>query len=136
MVGLSSIRRVTIDAAGVRYFMAGPTIVAFSPNGELLWTHDDGGSSLTHLFPVTIGHHGMLLQAGPGSQDYLAAYTSAVLEGDLDNDGVVGIVDFLMLLAAWGPCPDPCPPSCPADLDGDCVVGIIDFLALLGNWTA
>ncbi len=54
--------------------------------------------------------------------------------GDLDGDGTVGIVDFLLLLAAWGPCSDPCPPSCPGDLDGDCVVGIIDFLALLGNW--
>lgn len=54
--------------------------------------------------------------------------------GDLNGDGVVGIVDFLMLLAAWGPCPDPCPPSCSADLDGDCGVGITDFLILLGNW--
>ncbi len=54
--------------------------------------------------------------------------------GDLDGDGTVGIVDFLLLLAAWGPCSDPCPPSCPGDLDGDCVVGIIDFLALLSNW--
>ncbi len=40
----------------------------------------------------------------------------------------------MMLLAAWGPCPEPCPPSCAADLDGDGVVGISDFLALLANW--
>ena len=45
-----------------------------------------------------------------------------------------GIVDFLMLLAAWGPCPVPCPPFCPGDLDGDCNVGITDFLMLLANW--
>jgi len=25
--------------------------------------------------------------------------------GDLDGDGVVGINDFLALLANWGPCP-------------------------------
>ena len=25
--------------------------------------------------------------------------------GDTDGDGVVGITDFLFLLAAWGPCP-------------------------------
>ncbi len=55
--------------------------------------------------------------------------------GDLDGDGLVGIKDFLTLLAAWGPCRAPCPPSCPADLDGDCVVGITDFLILLGNWS-
>jgi len=55
--------------------------------------------------------------------------------GDIDGDGIVGINDFLMLLAAWGPCPAPCPPSCAADLDADCDVGINDFLALLANWT-
>jgi len=59
---------------------------------------------------------------------------STPLPGDLDGDGVVGLLDFLALLAVWGPCPGPCPPSCPADLDGDCNVGITDFLLLLANW--
>ncbi len=54
--------------------------------------------------------------------------------GDLDGDGVVGILDFLALLAVWGQCPDPCPPLCPGDIDGDCNVGISDFLLLLANW--
>ncbi|MHC4615189.1 MAG: M12 family metallo-peptidase [Planctomycetota bacterium] len=54
--------------------------------------------------------------------------------GDLDGDGSVGITDFLILLARWGPCPDPCPPACLGDLDGDCVVGINDFLTLLAVW--
>lgn len=53
---------------------------------------------------------------------------------DIDGDCAVGIVDFLSLLASWGPCEEPCPPTCPADLDGDCEVGIVDFLALLANW--
>ncbi len=47
---------------------------------------------------------------------------------DFDGDGVIGITDFLFLLAAWGG-PD-------ADLDGDCSVGILDLLNLLANWTA
>ena len=51
--------------------------------------------------------------------------------GDLDGDGAVGILDFLALLAAWGPCP---PTDCPADLDGDGTVGINDLLILLANW--
>ena len=45
----------------------------------------------------------------------------------------VGILDFLALLAAWGPCPAP-PADCPADLDGDGTVGINDLLILLANW--
>ncbi len=71
--------------------------------------------------------------------DYLdvsnAPFSIVLATGDLDEDGVVGISDFLALLAAWGPCADPCPPSCPADLDDDCNVGIFDFLTLLANWT-
>ncbi len=52
--------------------------------------------------------------------------------GDLDHDCTVGINDFLMLLAAWGPCP--AGGSCPGDLAGDGTVGIVDFLTLLANW--
>jgi hypothetical protein len=54
--------------------------------------------------------------------------------GDLDGDGTVGVNDFLLLLAAWGPCPDPCLPACAGDLDGDCTVGVNDFLLMLANW--
>ncbi len=59
---------------------------------------------------------------------------SPVLRGDLDGDGSVGVVDFLLLLGAWGPCAAACPPFCPGDLDGDCTVGVVDFLLLLANW--
>ncbi len=59
-----------------------------------------------------------------------------LIVGDVDGDGFVGIVDFLALLASWGPCPEPCPPSCPGDFGGDCAVGITDFLLLLGGWAS
>ncbi len=61
--------------------------------------------------------------------------TNESIPGDVDGDGTVGILDFLALLAAWGPCPAPCPPACFADVDGDCTVGILDFLILLANWS-
>ena len=48
---------------------------------------------------------------------------------DLDDDGMVGITDFLELLAAWGTDPFGAP-----DFDGDDQVGITDFLELLANW--
>ena len=49
---------------------------------------------------------------------------SPVIPGDLDGDGTVGIIDLLLLLGAWGPCPEPCPPFCTGDLDGDCAAEI------------
>ena len=61
--------------------------------------------------------------------------TAGLIPGDLDEDGIVGILDFLLLLSLWGDCPDPCPPSCVGDLDEDCNVGITDFLILLANWS-
>ena len=75
----------------------------------------------------------MLLDPGLDA-DGTGVPDSCEAAGDLDGDGQVGITDFLMLLAAWGPCPDP-PGACPADMDDDGIVGITDFLMLLGNWT-
>ena len=54
--------------------------------------------------------------------------------GDLNNDGFVGVDDFIGILTAWGPCPDPCPPFCLGDLNGDCIVGVDDFILVLTNW--
>jgi hypothetical protein len=54
------------------------------------------------------------------------------IPADLDGDGSVGIVDFLLLLNNWGPCDD-CG-ACLGDLDGDCTVGVADFLGLLEEW--
>ncbi|MHC4081345.1 MAG: choice-of-anchor Q domain-containing protein, partial [Planctomycetota bacterium] len=64
----------------------------------------------------------------------MGAYEFQDRSCDLDGSGDVGVTDFLALLAAWGPCPAPCPPSCPADFDGDCEVGVTDFLILLAKW--
>ena len=48
---------------------------------------------------------------------------------DLNDDGGVGINDFLDLLAAWDT-----NPGGPPDFDGNGNVGIEDFLELLANW--
>ena len=52
---------------------------------------------------------------------------------DINGDGVVDVLDFLQLLAAWGLCEE-CA-ACPEDFDSDCLVGVTDFLMLLANWT-
>ncbi len=54
-----------------------------------------------------------------------------VKPGDIDGNGVVNVTDFLLLLAAWGPCLEDC---CLADFDLNGDVGITDFLILLANW--
>ncbi|MCH8343879.1 MAG: VCBS repeat-containing protein [Planctomycetes bacterium] len=61
-------------------------------------------------------------------------FTVTCSGADVDCNGIINIFDLLALLAAWGPCPDPCPPSCSADLNSDCTVGILDLLTLLANW--
>jgi hypothetical protein len=48
---------------------------------------------------------------------------------DINGDGEVSVLDFLDLLAAWGP-----NPGHPADINGDGDVNVLDFLALLGAW--
>ncbi len=53
-------------------------------------------------------------------------------DGDFDvgyGNGTVGILDLLVLLAAWGT-----DPGGPPDFDGDGMVGILDLLTLLANW--
>ncbi len=64
---------------------------------------------------------------------WVQSFTPDFDVADLNFDGMVGIEDLLILLAAWGPCGPPCPP-CVGDLDGDCEVGITDLLILLANW--
>ncbi len=101
----------------------------------LIWTCQDMQSDGTH--PATSGEEkvgSMLLQLFMNSPFTGSWFATSGVPGDLDGDGHVGIADFLMLLASWGPCDPPCPPSCPADLDGDCDVGITDMLTLLASW--
>jgi hypothetical protein len=50
-------------------------------------------------------------------------------DADLDDDGAVGVTDFLALLAVWGT-----DPGGPPDFNGDGTVGVEDFLQLLAVW--
>ena len=113
----------TVNIEGLNACTGGTTQVTFTASGgsvgeELCFTAlvNDGGFCCSTEICVTIPD-----------------CTPAALPSDLDGDGIVGIADFLALLAAWGSCPD-CG-SCPADFDGNCSVGILDLLILLGNWS-
>jgi len=86
---------------------------------------------LTADYFVANGTHDPEFRLGYGVINVFAASQADLCPADLDDDGSVGINDFLALLAAWGP-----NPGHPADFDGDGSVGITDFLALLETWGA
>ena len=75
-----------------------------------------------------------IVEGGVDGFALLELECDAGIPGDLNGDGAVDTIDFLALLATWGPCPDPCPPNCTADLNEDCTVGPTDLIILLGNW--
>jgi len=88
---------------------------------------DDQPNFLTMLSPGN--RVGVLCSGNDADNIFLISNLFGVCAGDVDGDGVVGINDFLALLAAWGP-----NPGHAADIDGDGEVGILDFLALLAAW--
>ncbi len=98
---------------------------------------DQGGllpaGTYTLLVRARTSLDGLVPANAVGDTGFNLVLQLTAISADLDGDGVVGILDFLALLAAWRPCPAP-PAQCPADLDGDGTVGILDFLLLLGNW--
>ena len=69
---------------------------------------------------------------GTGKAYLIAGNIGPATPGDINDDGVVGLADLLILLADWGPCAD-CD-DCPSDLNDDCTVGVADLLILLANW--
>ncbi len=103
------------------------------------WRHDGGvipGANQARYFIASVsgsdaGQYDVIVSNGCGSVTSAAATLVVVSPGagDLNCDGVVGIMDLLALLKAWGPCE-----GCAADLDGDGTVGILDLLTLLANW--
>jgi hypothetical protein len=102
-------------------------------NGRYQWTVPAGLATSANCFlRFTLDTSPAAVAVTP---DPFTILGPAAIPGDLDGDGVVGIVDFLLLLGVWGPCPAPCPPACLGDLDGDCEVGVTDFLMLLANWS-
>ncbi|MDP7574030.1 MAG: GC-type dockerin domain-anchored protein, partial [Phycisphaerales bacterium] len=50
---------------------------------------------------------------------------------DMNGDGVVDVIEVLLLLDAWGQCED-----CAADINGDGIVDTDDLLSVLAAWGA
>jgi hypothetical protein len=52
--------------------------------------------------------------------------------GDLTDDGVVDVLDLLVVIADWGTCPGTCSN---ADLNSDGIVDVLDLLIILQQWS-
>jgi photosystem II stability/assembly factor-like uncharacterized protein len=97
-----------------------------SGDGGLTWARM--GSSLDGIPITSLQLQGSSLFAGSSGS---GVWRISTCPADVNNDNAVDVVDFLALLAAWGPCP-----GCPEDINGDGVVDVVDFLALLAAWGA
>lgn len=114
-------------------------------NYEIAWYTIDGGggvsASFTYEVSGTVGQPDAGSSTG-GGYELTGAFWAGTIgavpscPGDLYADGVVDVIDLLILLSRWGPCPEPCPPYCLGDINLDCVVNTADLLILLGNWGA
>ncbi|MDA8979020.1 hypothetical protein N9F63_00520, partial [bacterium] len=67
----------------------------------------------------------------PGSCDYDCAEEPAGCESDLNNSGVVGVEDLLLLLADFG-CVSG---NCSGDVNDDGITGVSDILVLLSSFS-
>ena len=143
-----------LSASGCDTAQANGSWAVFGTNGQLVVSGSIGAAAHAEVGAIGPGSYVFTahLQAGAvasvctacGSSDdgscthqfhFSVNVAVARAIGDVDFDGVVGIIDLLDLLGSWGSCPG-FPAECFADLDGDGVVGITDLLTLLANWSS
>jgi hypothetical protein len=116
---------------------------AATPAGSLLYRFGFRAlapSAQTEVGIATTGGEGgetIVFGADQPNQQVTGALRGALIEitasctGDLDGNGIVDFADLLILLSAWGNCPDD---TCPADLDESGAVDFSDLLILLNVW--
>ena len=133
------------DKADYRLASGSPCIDAGNNWGVPIDENDydqDGNSA--ELFPVDLDGNprfnadeadfdpgcGVPVVVDMGAYEYQFNPVEEVIFADLNGDGVVGILDLLGVLAAWGDARN----NCLADLDIDGDVDILDLLTLLAHW--
>lgn len=125
--------------AGVLTHVPGDNIIAVdrsSPDRGQGWATflADDPSDLTDLSKL---EDPIRNDVGQRGNWMLRAYVGVggVICGDVNDDEVVDADDLFAVVADWGPCATPCPPTCDADLDGSCQVGFEDLLIVLRHWS-
>jgi glucose/arabinose dehydrogenase len=91
---------------------------------------DPPGASITDITSFGEDARGELYICDQGGEVFrVIPVNPTIADEDLNCDGVVNVLDLLMLLDAWGSCP-----ACLEDLNGDGVISVIDLLQLLDAW--
>jgi outer membrane protein assembly factor BamB len=111
----SPLWQVTLDPQGGSNEFVHSLLFSFSPTNN------------TAYFTTRVGNF------DANGRLYALRLHDEVVVGDLDGDGVVDVLDLLILLDSWGACPGKGQP-CPADFNGDGSVDVLDLLILLDNW--
>ncbi len=110
----------TLSIAGLSACTGGTAMATFTASGG------DVGEQLCFTVMVTLEEGGFCCS----TQVCAAVPECSNATADLDGDGLVGVVDLMLLLAQFGTCQG----SCWADMDHDGAVGVTDLLVLLSNW--
>lgn len=118
-----------------------------APNHGLMWDADGQMHMLSNRlhsssreWAITraygINNHGVIVGAGnrPGYSGAVLLTPVTESTADLNCDGVVDVLDLLILLSAWGPCSTAQRTLCSADLNNSGAVDVADLLILLANW--
>jgi hypothetical protein len=117
-----------------------PAIRVFDPNGVEIAFDDNGasdGRNAVLTFTATVGGvYTIEVLSATGAGEYLLDIDrAALLPGDLDGDGFVGIDDLNIVLGNWNTSV-PTGSLSDGDPSGDGFVGIDDLNTVLGNWNA
>ncbi len=138
-------RQMTIDCRTIGVYLAltilsalTTTVCADGPEYDLAWnTVDSGGdrsSGGDYVLMGTIGQPDAGAMTG-GAYELSGGFwpgsaASIPCPADVDGDGMVDVLDLLLVLAQWGPCP----PICIGDVNGDGLVDVLDLLDVLTAW--
>ena len=83
--------------------------IAFAPHDLSLYTLSEGSHQPIHFIPQVHA------------------------TGDINGDDAVNVIDLLLVINAWGPCPAP-PSPCASDINGNSAVDVNDLLLVINSW--